>query len=81
MASITHNQKGRNAETSPELRGARKIIDRIKNAPTADVVKVVRCKDCKHVDKYGDCDIFDEWSTRTANDFCSYGERKTDETD
>ena len=25
---------------SPELRGARKIIDRIKNAPTADVAKV-----------------------------------------
>ena len=33
---------------SPELRGARKIIDRIKNAPTADVVEVVRCKDCKY---------------------------------
>lgn len=25
---------------SPELRGARKIIDRIENAPTADVVEV-----------------------------------------
>ena len=43
-----------------------------------DMVEVVRCKDCKHVDKYGDCDIFDEWSTRTPDDFCSYGERKTD---
>lgn len=32
----------RNAETSPELRGARKIVDRIKNAPTADVVEVKR---------------------------------------
>ena len=30
----------RNAETSPELRGARKIIDRIKNAPATDVVEV-----------------------------------------
>lgn len=30
----------RDAKTSPELRGARKIIDRIKNAPTADVVEV-----------------------------------------
>ena len=30
----------RNAETSPELRGARKIIDRIKKTPTADVVEV-----------------------------------------
>ena len=25
---------------SPEMRGARKVIDRIKNAPTADVVEV-----------------------------------------
>ena len=32
----------RNAETSPELRGARKIIDRIKSAPTADVIEVKR---------------------------------------
>ena len=34
----------RDAETSPELRGARKIIDRIKNAPTADVVEVKKIK-------------------------------------
>ena len=32
----------RNAETSPELRGAKKVIDRIRNAPTADVVEVVK---------------------------------------
>ena len=44
---------------SPELRGARKIIDRIENAPTADVVEVKHsewklyndgsgvCKNCK----------------------------------
>ena len=31
----------RDAKTSPELRGARKIIHRIENAPTADVVEVV----------------------------------------
>ena len=29
-----------------EMRGANKVIDRIKNQPTADVVEVVRCKDC-----------------------------------
>lgn len=32
----------RDSATSPELRGARKIVDRIKNAPTADVVEVKR---------------------------------------
>ena len=51
----------------------------IANAPTADVAPVVRCKDCKHLEKHGDCEIFDEWSTRTPEDFCSFGERKNDE--
>ena len=40
-----------------------------------DVVKVVRCKDCKYWD-YGDCYRIE--LTR-PEDFCSYGER--DETD
>ena len=31
---------------SPEMRGANKITDRIKSAPTADAVEVVRCKEC-----------------------------------
>ena len=30
-----------------EIRGANKVIDRIKAAPVADVVEVVRCKDCR----------------------------------
>jgi hypothetical protein len=50
----------------------------IANAPAADVVEVVRCKDCKHLmfsDCYGECSkaylgIVAPW------DFCSYGERK-----
>lgn len=59
--------------------GARKLIAK---APAADVVEVVRCKDCK---KHGhkDCIVnrkmaFTDHTTMTkANDFCSYGERKT----
>lgn len=40
-----------------------------------DLVKVVRCKDCKHWDK--DFLWCDRKSVRMAeNDFCSYGERK-----
>ena len=31
-----------------EMRGANKIIDRIKAAPTVDAVEVVRCQDCKY---------------------------------
>ena len=65
----------RNAETSPELRGARKIIDRIKNAPTADVVEVVRCKDCKNYVTRENAPNFcmkrRTWISET--DFCSYG--------
>lgn len=50
--------------------------------PTADVVEVVRCKDCKHFGKdmgYGkhDCKKY-EMPYCLENDFCSYGERKGD---
>ena len=38
---------GRSGTLSPELRGARKIVDRIENAPSADVVEV----------KHGEWDI------------------------
>lgn len=31
-----------------EMRGANKVIDQIKSAPTVDVVEVVRCRNCKH---------------------------------
>lgn len=48
------------------------FVKQIKNIPTADVVEVVRCKDCWK--RYKLC--FDK--TLEDNDFCSYGERKTD---
>ena len=61
------------------------IISRINLAPTADVVEVVRCKDCKHFGKNKEyrtsklqlsfCDKFHHNITRD-NDFCSYGVRK-----
>ena len=59
-------------------------IDRIINEqPAADVVEVVRCKDCK---KRGQRDCIvnrkmacgDHETTTKANDFCSYGERKSE---
>lgn len=55
------------------------ILEFIEDTPTADVVEVVRCKDCKHFDT----DAF----RRTVcvrdfqiicvkdNDFCSYGKK------
>lgn len=41
---------------------------------------VIRCKDCKHLYKDGECPLR-TWFTHTENDFCSYGERKDNEID
>lgn len=57
-----------------EMKGANKIIDRIWSAPTADVVEVVRCKDCENCNKNSFCSIIDKYVT--ANGYCSNGERK-----
>lgn len=57
---------------------ALRIID---NAPTADVVEVVRCKECKHHNETW-CDMNSrdrgEWFCWYDDDFCSYGERRND---
>ena len=51
--------------------------------PAADVAPVVRCKDCKRWQRhseinrdYGDCRRYS--STMRYDDFCSQGERRTD---
>lgn len=62
-------------------------VDHILKALGVDVAEVVRCKDCKHctpdeniVGGYGDCFYKDDiHSIVNADDFCSYGERRTDE--
>lgn len=69
---------------SAELRGAHKIVDRIRSAPSADVVEVVRCKDCKHFTEgmaIGMCKrVKDKPILPIRYDhFCSYGERKESE--
>lgn len=47
----------------------------VKNLPTADVVEVVRCKDCKYEDTC--CRMIR--NEKNLNDYCSYGERIEDE--
>ena len=65
----------------------------IETAPAVDAVEVVRCKDCEHFADakgkdsgkpigYGQC----KWSTGIrgivcADDYCSFGERRTDDAD
>lgn len=56
------------------------VIDLVKRQPTADVVEVVRCKDCKYYSPLKDggsqCERLDGLLMSKPNDFCSYGERK-----
>ena len=49
------------------------MLMEIEEAPT--VVDLVRCKDCKHLYKDGECPLR-TWYTHVEDDFCSYGERK-----
>ena len=69
---------GQTPEHYPEL-----YYRDIKELPAADVLEVVRCKDCEHYfcdtpyckkHKVGYC-AFDE-IVKDKNHFCSYGERK-----
>ena len=56
----------------------------LREAPTVDAVEVVRCRDCKH--RGTNYCIFhikgepadEELLRKLDNDFCSYGERRTD---
>jgi len=55
----------------------------IRKLPAADVVPVVRCKDCERYEMgvclkiYSDGNVnTDAWQPRRPEDFCSYGERK-----
>lgn len=61
------------------------IIEAITEQPTVDAVEVVRCKDCKHCGCEWDEDKEDMACSRTdgmtfikPNDFCSFGERRSD---
>ena len=49
----------------------------IREMPAADVVEVVRCKDCKHRTEYGNCGHPRQKGVLPSAypfDFCSYGE-------
>ena len=56
-----------------------KVVEQVvEDTPTADVVEVVRCKDCKYLmfsDLYGECSRAHLGIVR-PDDFCCYGERK-----
>ena len=55
------------------------IVSLIEKQPTADVVEVVRCKDCTEWDK----DEYEcsHWYGFREDDYCSYGERMDGDTE
>ena len=57
------------------------VFDFIRDLPSADAVKVVRCKYCKYFEPDGSYDGWcHAWSGMTVDDaFCSFGERKDGE--
>ena len=69
-----------------EHRCERDLLDLICAADTVDAVEVVRCHECKNWDQdTWFCDEHStlghhglEWNMFAPNDFCSYGERRTD---
>ena len=55
-------------------------VDKIKSIPAADVVPVVRCKDCRlrgreECAMFYRCECGEQHTWETDNDFCSYGEK------
>ena len=74
-----------NATTAEEnmIYRARKLVE---FQPTADVVEVVRCKDCKwnkiHItprgNEYHICEILNSAFDGDDDFYCSYGERRED---
>ena len=59
--------------------------EKINEIPAADVDPFVRCKDCKYGDWDSEphdamvCMRTKDGFWRSGNDFCSYGERRSDE--
>ena len=78
--------------SSSEVRLLETIRDSVSEVPTADVVEVVRCKDCKHsyinsFSAQSGVALCKFWSNRAEgnnlvvqqDDYCSYGERKCED--
>ena len=49
------------------------ILTEIEYTPTADVVQVVRCKDCKYFSEIQHCGVL---GFCEPNEYCSRGERR-----
>lgn len=52
------------------------IVSFLESQPTADVVEVVRCKDCKYFSEIQHCGIL---GFCESNEYCSRGERRKED--
>lgn len=63
------------------------LVDTFADIPSADVVEVIRCKDCalrktEDCAMYYECDYCEcQHTWESDNDYCSWAERKEDEND
>ena len=75
QAAIDAIREAENHAFNSFYKGLAKAHKIVVGLPPADVVPVVRCCDCKHLYKDGECPLR-TWYTHVEDDFCSYGERK-----
>ena len=56
------------------------ILNDVENCPAADVVKVVRCKDCINHHESGTCDSWSRYGRIVTRDdaYCSYEVKRND---
>ena len=71
---VRQERIGRYAVTIHELK--QNTADMLDELPAADVVPVVRCKDCRYRVDPDKCCHPDGLLRSKDSDFCSYGERK-----
>lgn len=63
-------------EDRDNFKHACSFVDFINEQPNADVAEVVRCKNCKHWDRYDEYCV--DFLTQDKNGFCSWWERRED---
>ena len=83
---INADQFERDCMFDRECEDMQDVIYKLRDYPSADVVEIIRCKDCKYYIKpttnphdnsdWYMCKFFDH--LMDDNDFCSSGERKTE---
>jgi hypothetical protein len=74
LKNLILNDMAKAEREGKDLNGYTDALFHLKTIPAADVVEVVRCKDCKHKNPICDKCLRDNlW--HDVDDFCSRGER------